>query len=80
MKKYAIAGIALALVATGTIMGTQNVLDNQSANTLLSEVESLTNCESIDYNRNNGHCVHNDKYVYFCATAGLFQSKNCRMN
>ena len=80
MKNLAITGATLALLTIGVVVGSQKGIDSKTANTLLSEVESLTNCEAIDTYANDGHCVHNSQNIYFCATPGFLQKKNCKMN
>ena len=80
MKKTTIVGAFFALLTVGAVIGSQKGIDSQMANTLLSEVEALTNCEAIDTYVNDGHCVHNSQNIYFCATLGFLQKKNCKMN
>ena len=44
-----------------------------------TDVKAWSNCQAIDGNKNNGHCVHDNANHYFCKSPGLLQSTNCKM-
>lgn len=73
---------SIAFVATLAIAGyavTKITTDKSNITTLSqNDIESLSDCESINGKKNDGHCVQNKDLVYFCAEAGLFQSYDCR--
>lgn len=45
---------------------------------LPTEIEALTNCEAVDGEANDGHCVHDDSHHYFCKSPGFLEKKNCK--
>lgn len=43
----------------------------------LAEVEAIAHCETVNGCENDGHCVHDRAYNYFCKTPGFLQKKDC---
>lgn len=76
MLKLKISMFVLALGVAGGMMLTRNQ-ECKYSDLLMVDIEALSNCESIDSYKNDGHCVHDKNYNYFCKTPGL-QSKNCK--
>ncbi len=44
-----------------------------------TDVKAWSNCQSVDGNKNDGHCVHDNANHYFCKTPGFLQSHTCKM-
>ena len=40
-------------------------------------VSAIAHCETVNGCENDGHCVHDRAYNYFCKTPGFLQKKDC---
>lgn len=70
----------IAVSAIAAIGLNMNASNKDCADIALNDVESLTNCERVDGMKDNGHCVSNDRYVYFCADlVDIGFNADCRM-
>lgn len=69
----------IAAVVFALNVGKKTFVSNEAViSPLIScDIEALSNCESVDGQKNNGHCTQNDRLEYFCEKPGLFNSRNC---
>lgn len=52
---------------------------NKSGESLTDEVEALTSCESVGWKNNDGNCVKNSHYDYFCKEDDWLSITDCLM-
>lgn len=62
-KKSLILTIPVCAMLLAYIFGNS---PNGNRETAIEEVEALTGCESVGWKNNNGNCVKNANYEYFC--------------
>lgn len=72
--------VACVCLSVTMVLRETNAENRSVSDFVLTEVEVLANCESIDGYSNDGHCVHDDVNNYFCKSPGFLQSKNCKQN
>ena len=80
MSKLKISMFVLALAITGGVMMLTHKQECKYSDLLLEDIEALSNCESVDSYKNDGHCVHDKNYNYFCKEPGFLQSKDCKQS
>ena len=74
----AVAALAMAGVGAMKTYGAYTAANMSDSDLLLAEnVEALSDCESINGKKNNGHCTHDDHLRYFCESPGFFDSVDC---
>ncbi|MBR2018332.1 MAG: hypothetical protein IKA00_13760 [Prevotella sp.] len=69
--------IAAIVIATAIDKKTLSETSTNFSSLFSQDIEALSNCESIDGQKNNGHCTKNERLEYFCEKPGLLQTKNC---
>ena len=80
MKKHTFLSASF-LVVGGAIAFSYATLSQQSkvstADLMLENVEAMSSCEVPNGRDKDGHCVDDGYKNYFCATPGMFDSKDC---
>lgn len=72
--KIIFIGCSVLALATGIY-----ALNNIGTETTHEAIETLTACESIGWWDNNGNCVHDDSYNYFCKEDTWYELTDCLM-
>lgn len=78
MHKLKISMFVSALTLIGGVMMLTYKQQSKYSDLLLENIEALSHCESVDGYENDGHCVRDKNYNYFCKEPGFLQSKNCK--
>ena len=70
--------VSVAVIACLSAMAvSKSKTSNQMSDVSLAEVKAIAHCETVNGCENDGHCVHDRAYNYFCKTPGFLQKKDC---